>query len=158
MNTQRTGGMTAIGILNIIFGVLRCLGGALIILGGGLLAGLGASSGEAAGQEVAVAGGLAAVLGLVAFANGVLLLIGGIGVLKVASWGRLFSLAAAALSVVITLGDGMFSGFGFGTLIGLIYPAVLFYVFFQPEWKAAFSGMPATAGTFTSEDEFRTAA
>ena len=51
MATQRTGGMTVIGILNFVFGGLGCVGSLLMILGGGAFALFGSAMEEAAAAE-----------------------------------------------------------------------------------------------------------
>jgi hypothetical protein len=164
MNQMRTGGMIAIGVLNIIFGAFGCLGAMLMVLVGGGLAAIGTAAVEnaAEGQQVAAAGGAVALLGLFEFTIGIMLFIGGIGVLKVAPWGRGFSLAAAALAIVNGLGQAVIlSAFGIGTILGLIYPVVLIICFNRQDWKAAFSGQcdPA-AGVIgdADNDQFQAAA
>ena len=164
MNKTRTGGMIAIGVLNLIFGAFACIAAALMVLVGGGLAALGAAASEnvAEGQQVASAGGAVALLGLFSFTIGAMLFIGGIGVFKVAPWGRGFSLAAAALAIVNNLGQAVIlSAFGVGTFLGLIYPIVLIICFMRADWKAAFSGQcDATAGVIgeVDNDQFQAAA
>jgi hypothetical protein len=172
MNQTRTGGMTAIGILNIVFGCIGCLFALVTVLGGGLLTALGTAAGEsgaetgaefaAGGGEVAAAGGAIMLFGLFGLAVGVILFVAGIGVMKVAPWGRSLSLAAAALAIVSNIGKAVIlSAFGIGTVFGLIYPAVLIFCFMQPGWRAAFSRERGgdTAGSIDADnDQFQAAA
>ncbi len=167
MPTQRTSGMTAIGILNIIFGSLWCIGSLLTVLGGGVLAIIGsAAEAETAGQAAAV-GGAHALLGLFSLTIAALLFISGIGVLKVAPWGRNFSLAAATLAIVNSVGKAvLLSAFGVGTIIALVYPVILIALFVNPAWKAVFTGQlidgefdgTQTAPSNNDQDQFRSAA
>jgi hypothetical protein len=155
--------MTTIGVLNLVFGGLRTFGALLTILAGGGMAVLGtaASQNGGDGAEVAAAGGAIIGFGFFSLIIGITLFIAGLGVLKVAPWGRTLSLAAASLAVVSTLGQAVFlEAFGIGTFLGLIYPGVLFFLFFQPDWKVAFSGDAMASDTFNqpAQDDFRQAA
>jgi hypothetical protein len=163
MEHTRTGGMITIGVLNLIFGGFRTLGALLTILAGGGIAALGAAASHNGGEggQVAAAGGAIIGFGVFSLIIGATLFVAGIGVLRVAPWGRTLSLAAASLAVVSTLGQAVFmDAFGIGTFIGLIYPGVLFFLFFQPDWKVAFSGDLAPAATISeqTQDDFRQAA
>jgi hypothetical protein len=166
MNQTRTGGMLTIGILNIVFGSIRCVGALLMVLvGGGLAAFSSAAPPEMADSgQVASFGGAVVMLGLFGFAIGAMLLIGGIGVLKVAPWGRGFSLAAGTLAIVNTLGQAVIlSAFGLGTFVGLVYPVILIACLMRPDWKAAFAGECAfEPGVIdeveTGDDQFKAAA
>ena len=80
MGTQRTGGMTVIGILNFVFGGLGCVGSLLLILGGGAFALFGSAMEEAAAAEgmstegfaeaAGTGGGMFMLLGLVGLVLG----------------------------------------------------------------------------------------
>ncbi len=87
MGKHRTGGMTTIGILNIIFGTLFSLVFLLMILGAGFMAAAGSAMGGEDGAAVAAGGGFLMLVGIAAFAINLMLFISGIGVLKVASVG-----------------------------------------------------------------------
>ncbi len=145
MGTHRTGGMTAIGVLNIIFGALGGLVGLLVVLGGGFMAGGGAMMGAEGSDEagmmgggLAAMGGLVMLLGLGTLTINLLLLIGGIGVLKVAPWGRTLSIAYGALGVLI-YGATLTGGVTLTNVIALGYCLLLLWLFFRPTWKAAFT-------------------
>ncbi len=137
--------MTAIGVLNIIFGALYGLVGLLMVLGGGFMAGGGAMmSTEGSAEAGAMGGGMAALggfvmlIGIGALAINLLLLIGGIGVLKVAPWGRTLSIAYGVLGLLI-YGALMTGGVHAFNLIAMGYCLVLLLLFFKPTWKAAFT-------------------
>lgn len=146
MNTRRTGGMTAVGILNIIFGSFASIGALVTVLGGGLMAAIGSAAEQemtGATGEAAAFGGALILLGLFGLTIGVMLLVAGIGVLMVKPWGRNLSLAAATLAIVNNIGQAvLLSAFGLGTVIGMAYPIILIGLFMNPSWKAAFSGQP----------------
>lgn len=145
MGKHRTGGMTTIGVLNIIFGALGGLVGLLVVLGGGFMAGGGAtmmSDGTAEGDMMtgglAAMGGFVMLLGLGMLTINLLLLISGIGVLKVAPWGRTLSIAYGVLGVLI-YGASLTGGISAPTIIALGYCLILLMLFFKPTWKAAFT-------------------
>lgn len=130
--------MTAIGVLNIIFGALGTLVCTLMVLGAGLLAAGGASMGGNEGTAAATAGGLMLLIGIGALACNLLLFISGIGVLKLAPWGRSLGIAYGILGIVIygaTLATGGLSLFN---VAFLGYSVLLLALFFRPAWKAAF--------------------
>jgi len=163
MSNQRTGGMTAIGILNIVFGSVRGLLALFTILGGGLVAALGSAAGEEAGTSVAAQGGAIAVIGLVALVCSIMLLIAGIGVLKMKPWGRSLSLAAAALWLITSIGQVFMLEFSVTAVLGMVYPAIVVGLFMTPAWRHAFSGLPtvdipADDAAATQPEEMRPAA
>ena len=150
MNMQRTGGMTAIGILNIVLGAIGSLLSLLVVLGGGLLAAGGAaasSSGDTsgAGGAMAAGGGLIAIMGLVGLACWGMMCFSGIGVLKLAPWGRTLSMVCggfiAALMVLSMVTSGTFS---IMNTLFMCYGAMLVYMCMRPEWKQAFSGQSSS--------------
>lgn len=162
--------MTAIGILNFVFGGLGCVFSLLLVLGGGAFAFLGSAMEEAAaaegmstegfGEAAATGGAMFMLLGLVGMALGVLLIVAGVGVMKVRPWGRTCSLAYAGSKIILGIGAGFITGFGFGTIMGFVYPVVLGVLFTRPAWKAAFStGTAAASDTTTGDqDQFQAAA
>ena len=170
MATQRTGGMTVIGILNFVFGGLGCIGSLLLILGGGAFALFGSAMEEAAAADgtstegfaeaAATGGAMFVLLGLVGMALGILLIVAGVGVMKVRPWGRTCSLAYAGSKIIMGVGAAIIGGFGFVTIMGFIYPVVLGVLFTRPAWKAAFSAeTAATSDTTTGDqDQFQAAA
>jgi hypothetical protein len=138
MDKQRTGGMTTIGVLNIVFGALGSLVFLLMILGAGFMAAAGSAMGGEEGAAVATGGGLLMLIGIAAFAVNLMLFISGIGVLKLAPWGRTLSIACGGLGVIVYAAS-IFGGDFSLTMVGaLVYSFLLVGLFFTPSWKAAF--------------------
>jgi hypothetical protein len=140
MEAQRTGTMTTIGILNLVFGALFSLVFLLMILGAGFMAAAGTAMGGEKGAEVAAGGGFLMLIGIAAFAVNLMLFISGIGVLKMAPWGRSLSIAAGGLGIVVYGASLVGSDFSIPVLAALAYCVVLISMFFTPSWKATFSG------------------
>jgi hypothetical protein len=140
-------GAQVIGILNILFGVLGAFPWLLVLLGGGALALLGGAAatqgGDAAvgGGVVGAVGGLVMLLAVVGMALSALLLASGIGVLKLAPWGRTLGLVYAIAALVLNVVNLFVSGFASlpCNLLALVYPIVLLVVLNQQDWKDAFS-------------------
>ena len=165
MNKQRTGGMTAIGVLNIIFGSLGTLLSLLVVAGGGLLAAGGAAMEAELGADAEGMGGMAATGGAIIVAIGLagavtwaMLFIGGIGVLKLASWGRTLCMVCAGALSLLTILNFTQNGFGLGGMLLIGYSATMVGLFMKAEWKAAFGGDSAAAGSVGADEEFRAAA
>jgi len=154
MNNTRTGGMTTMGILNIVFGAFGTLGSLLIILGGGILA---ASSGaiesgseiEGMGEMAAAGGGLFMLIGLVSAVFSVMLIFAGIGVLKVVPWGRKLSMICGGGFIFLNLVSLFGSGFTLSTIIGIAYGGLLLVLCFTESWKKAFAST-SDSGNFPS--------
>ena len=144
--------MTTIGVLNVVFGGLGSLIFLLMILGAGFIAAAGTSMGGEEGAAVMTGGGLLMLIGIAAFAINMMLLISGIGVLKLAPWGRSLSMAYGGLGVLIYGATLVFGDFSVTTLGALAYCALLIWLFCKSDWKAAFcsSDMPAHAPVETS--------
>ncbi|HRQ72334.1 MAG TPA: hypothetical protein PLU35_04815 [Phycisphaerales bacterium] len=165
MNTNRTGGMTAVAVLNFIFGGWGMLVNLLVVLGGGLLAVFGgavAASGESGGAAAAGAGIGLTLVGLLGLFAGLLLFIGGFGILKMKPWARQACLAYAGIAVIVNLaGIALLStGFGLTQIIGFAYPAILAYLFLaNPQWKQAFTPSSSSAShSRNDQDNYRAAA
>ncbi len=137
MGKQRTGGMTTIGVLNIIFGTLGCLVFLLMILGAGFMTAAGAAAGGEEGSFIAVTGGIFMLLAIAGFAGNLMLFISGIGILKMASWGRTLGLASGTLGVLV-YGGILFGGFSIPMAVSLVYCGVLAGLCFSSGWKSAF--------------------
>lgn len=154
MTNQRTGGMLAVGILNIILGAIGTLLCLLIVVGGGFLSAGGAAfESEAAGTDAAGAGMLAAgfgglimIIGLVGALMWGLMAIGGIGTIMVANWGRLMCIVGGSVIGVLGL-LSMFNG-GFGIVPALVtgYCFLQAGLFFTADWKDAFTGTGMETG------------
>jgi hypothetical protein len=139
--------MTTVGVLNIIFGALGSLVFLLMILAAGFLTGGGGVIGGEEGAAMMAGGGILMLIGIAAFAINMMLFISGIGVLKVAPWGRNLCIAYGGLGVLI-YGASLVSGdFSVPTVGALAYCVLLIGLFFKSDWKAAFcsTGMPAAA-------------
>lgn len=135
---HRTGAMTAIGILNIVFGALGAVLSTLMVLGAGFMAAAGASSVSEHGNRLAFGGGIVMVIALVALAVSVMLLASGIGVLKVAPWGRTLSIVCGILGTLVHGASLATSHSSMTTLVALGYSVFLVVMCFTPGWRAAF--------------------
>jgi len=157
MTTQRTGGMLAVGILNIILGSIGTLFCLLIVIGGGVLSAGGAAfESEAAGTDAAGAGMLAAgfggmiiVIGLIGALMWGLMAIGGVGTIMVANWGRLMCVIGGCVIGALGVMSMLNGGFGIVPAAVTGYCFVQAGLFFTADWKNAFTGaqmdMPAFA-------------
>ncbi len=142
---HRTGSMTAIGILNIVFGALGTLIFSLMVLGAGFLTAAGATSTTEEGGMLAMGGGILMLIGVGGLAINVMLLASGIGVLKVAPWGRTMSIIYGGLGLVVYGGSLAFAEFSITTVVALGYCLVLLALCFSSGWRAAFSGSAGNA-------------
>jgi hypothetical protein len=142
--------MTAIGILNIVFGALGTLIFSLMVLGAGFLTAAGASSTTEEAGMLAMGGGILMLIGVVGLAINLMLLASGIGVLKVAPWGRMLSIIYGGLGLVVYGGSLATAEFSITTVVALGYCVLLLALCFTPGWRAAFSG---SAGEATDDVE-----
>jgi hypothetical protein len=157
MESHRTGGMTAIAVLNIIFGGIGILNGLFNVLGALALMyellRLGVF-------EIPVA---RSAFSLLTLATGIVALIAGIGMFALRPWARALSLVYAvllilscvfsffAIPILASIGSydiGSIDAYGLARLIlfSVIYVVVpvpyallLCVVFNKPAWKAAFA-------------------
>jgi len=113
---KRPGGLTALAVLNFVFGGL----GALLLL----LAIIGLTAVEAA-TDGDVNTGLLWVSVLIGVVSVVLLFIAGAGYLKMTKSGYLAGNAYGVMAVIGSI-IGIIAGqvFGFGTILGLVYPVL----------------------------------
>ena len=158
--------MTAVGVLNIVFGAIGALFAILIVLGGGMMAAMGAGmeaefgaefEGAAAGAAGAAGlGGIMAIVGIVAFGASAAMLFSGIGVLGLKPWGRKLAMVCGGAWAVLNI-ITLFSGFNLFNLGFAVYGGLLVWLFLQPDWKAAFSGQPVAIEDMQSIDEFQQA-
>jgi hypothetical protein len=132
--------MTAIGILNIVFGALGAVAGALMVLGAGVLTATGASSVSEEGNMLALGGGILMIIAVVALGVSVMLLASGIGILKVAPWGRTLSIICGVLGMLVHGASLATSSFSITSAAALGYSVLLAVMCFTPAWRAAFSG------------------
>jgi hypothetical protein len=160
--------MTTVGILNIVFGGFGALMGLLAILGGGILAAAGGSissqsgaDAHQAGTAAAAGGGMLMLIGFVVMICWAMLMVSGIGVLKMAPWGRTLSLACGGAGLALQLISFATGGFHFNlmSLVTIAYCGALVYLCMTPPWKAAFSKSSSSDATMTpSADRYRHAA
>jgi len=167
MGKQRTGGMTAIGIMNIVFGSIGTLLCLLVAVGGGVIAAasgtmeaeLGPES-AGAGEMAATGGAIIAAIGILGALSWALLFVGGIGILKLASWGRKVCIVAGALLTVLSVVNFTQGGVGVMGLAMLGYCITVVALCCTPTWKTACSNdgaLEAATGEMES-DQFRAAA
>ena len=157
MERHRTGGMTAIAVLNIIFGGLEILKGLFHALGAVVLM-----------VELLRVGAFDIPLprvtyALLLLATGIVGLIAGIGLLALRSWARALSLVFAGLLIlssalsfltlpimasIVTSDIGSLSSYDLARVmmfsvshvaLPVPYAVLLFVVFHKPAWKAAFA-------------------
>ncbi|WP_369724371.1 hypothetical protein AB8Z38_09030 [Bradyrhizobium sp. LLZ17] len=157
METYRTGGMTAIAVLNVILGGIGILNGLFLLLGALYLM-----------AELLRLGAFYIPIARLAFcllilATGVVGLVAGTGIFRLRSWARALSLVYAGLlflssalsyltvPVIATIGsydmgsistDGLVRLIIFGAIyVGfpIPYSVLLCVVFYKPAWKAAFA-------------------
>jgi len=146
---QRTGGMIAIAIINFLFG------------GGGILAALFGLvfASSLMTNPMMTLGGKGTQLGIVILATALLSLpssgaaiVSGIGILKLASWGRTWTLVYAILGILTTLislpltaaiekinTEASPSNPVLTIIVGCVYPGILFWLINTRKWKERFS-------------------
>jgi hypothetical protein len=168
MESTRSGGMTAVGIVNIVLGSLGAVvstliiivGGALAIGGGQMESQLGAEA-QGIGDMARAGGGMFAVAGFFGLVTSTVLGISGIAVLRMIPWARKVCIFCGGLLIALNGWNIVQGEFGPVTL-GLIgYGAALIYLFFRPEWKQAFSsggGLPALTQATEEPGQVRRAA
>ena len=165
MGNKRTGGMTAIGVLNIVFGALGALFAILIVLGGGMIAAMGSgmeaefgAEFEGAAADTAGIGGIMILVGIFALLVSGTMCFSGIGVLGLKPWGRKLSMICGGGLVVLNVASIFLGGFGLMNFVWIGYGCVLVGVFMKPDWQATFSGQPVNIPAVQSSDEFQQAA
>lgn len=151
-NPRQPEGIKALGYANL------ALGGVGLLVGGYVL-GMGidmmhratqdAQSGAAAGcgclVSLATVGKhlstLMIVYGVVLLVVHALMIAAGVGLLRLAPWGRTLSLTVAIL--FIAAGGGV---------LGVVYSVPVIMLLMKPEWKAAFAAPPGQAATTEPTD------
>lgn len=146
MNKKRTGGMTAIAVINFVFGgidALSCLGGLVVvnsIMSNSIMT-------LANGGRI---GMILLVTSLARLPRAGAAIVAGIGVLKLAPWGRTWTLVYAILGVLVAFIGWLVDlglpnqnqdsrlGLALGAVISCIYPAILLYVINTKRWKETF--------------------
>jgi len=151
VNRKRTGGMTTIAILNFVFA-------GLIILFSLYWINLACAASSVTKTKLVT---LLSGLSLFVLPNVVALIVGGIGILKLAPWGRTWTLVYAIVSIAVwviavmiglamqylgmTQNNADFSLLSaiVPLIVPLIYPATLLYLVTTKTWKDAFSPIMA---------------
>lgn len=137
---RRPGGLTALAVLNFVFAgihVIQVLGLVVVVAMADKLKAAAHKPGDRAVFEALdhMSMGLWALLMVSAGIALALLIISGVGYLKMRRWGRrlgtayaLLSLTTTILEVIVIPGD-LGGGFNIGTIIGIVYPLLtLFFV------------------------------
>jgi hypothetical protein len=126
--------MRAIGVASIIIGVMFALIGLLMaIVGGGFIP---FSDENAAG----LAGEFVMTIGIGTVLANAALIGGGVGVLRVAPWGRSLCIAHAAVAGIV-YGAWLIGGdIDMFFVAALAYAVALIWLFYGTSWKAAFRG------------------
>ena len=151
MARERTRGMTIVGALNMGIGTLFALVGCLMAFGGGFMAYGPARAAGTPGDFIILIGVATAVIN-------VMLLAAGIGVMKLAMWGRSLSLAYGGMGVVIYSAAIIGAGFDPLYTAGFVYCLAIMSLFFRPAWKEAFEPATRTLGGPAAFDHARKAA
>jgi hypothetical protein len=141
---QRPTGVTVIAVLDFIFGALVAILGLLAFAGGSMLSGLFAGAGGGAGSGIAAS--IGAIIGVVCLVFALLLILAGVGLIKLAGWGRITQIIIAALGVLGSIKNftGGLSGSQYVLpVIFLLYYVWTIWYMFTPGVKQAFSGMQA---------------
>jgi len=124
---NRPGGLTALAVINFVWGGVGCLVTLLSLLGLGVAN--EASDGEVA-AEMASNGAAMSIILLSLLTVGLLIAsgVGYLGLKKTLGYkmGNFYAVVSIALSVlIITLGEG---GFGIFSILGFIYPALTLFL------------------------------
>ncbi len=148
---QRPGSVTAIAIIEIVLSIIGLVMTILAIVALGaasdLMSGMssamieagggGTPEGEEALAALQEAGSTATWLLYVAVAISIISLIGGIMMLKGASWTPFVAIGTWAIKIVLGLIGGSFS---IMMLIPVLFVVIYGYLLFQPDAKAYFAG------------------
>jgi len=159
MSKQRTGGMTIIGGLDVLFGscgIILALGGILGALAGErqaiVVEGSMGIAGATAGQQALMLNLLG--MSLLGLLLGLVALVAGIALFRMWRWARAINLTYAALaaarSAMLFLFPALTAARGataaatlsermVGLCLALLYPIILLALFRKPAWKAAFA-------------------
>ncbi len=142
---QRTTLAAVAGVILVVLGVLGGLIGVVILGGAALFADLvegsvGTVPGLPEGMTIEeFVGGVVGIVGSLVIAFSVAYVLGGIGVLRTAGWGRVIGITVAVISGLVWAGglSGR-DGFGFAMVMFLLHAYVFFALVFR--WRE-----PATA-------------
>jgi len=140
---QRPAGVTAIAVIDIIIGALCLILALLAFAGGSFLSGLFASAGAGAGSGIMA--GIGAIIGIVILVFAAVFILAGVGLIKVAGWGRILHVIIAVLGILGAV-RSFVGGMGGSSLVlnivFLVYYAWSIWYLFSPGVKGAFGGQP----------------
>ncbi len=129
MDVRRTNGMKAVGVANIIIGAMFGLIGLLMaIVGGGFMP-------FSSANAVGLAGEFVLICGVGTMLANVMLIVGGMGLLRVAAWARSLCIAHAVTAGVV-YGTWLIGGeLDMFFVAALMYAGVLTWLFYGTSWK-----------------------
>lgn len=141
-----SGAVTAVMILNYVFGGLNLICGGLVTVSGGLLATLIGSAAQqdpnVNAEEAAVVGGIvggvAVAIGVVIIIFALPLLIAGYGVGKRAQWGRTLTIVLGFISAALAVLSVLTSN-PCGAIFDLAYAITVLVILFNARYAAEFS-------------------
>jgi hypothetical protein len=151
----RSGGVTAVAVVNFVLGGLAILCGLLAFLGGAILSGAGSVSKEMEAEmrkkgvevksgDIQAAGNLVMIVSFVTIGWGVCAIIGGIGLIGRKQWGRMLTLILAGVAVILAL-FGLYQTVSvsamniLNVLIYGGYAALVFIILLKPQVAQEFS-------------------
>jgi hypothetical protein len=139
---RRTAGMTVIGALSILLGLFGLVNSWMMLRTGlGQAAPMASSLGISSGPLVVCFAVARAIVSLI-------LIVSGMGVLRVAASARPMSLSLAAIWILLNAIEPAALHYSYLRVVfTTLYPIVLLIVFSLPGWKLAFApGAPPTEG------------
>jgi hypothetical protein len=143
---QRPTGVTVIAVLDFIGGALCAILGLLAFAGGSMLSSIFSQAGAGAGSGIMA--GIGAIIGVVFLAIAALVIIAGVGLLKLKGWGRIIQIILAVLGVIGGIKNFATGGLSVGGTSLVIEIAQFAYIvwvlwyMFTPGVKQAFAGQP----------------
>lgn len=135
--------------MDFIFGALAAIAGLIVFAGGSLLSSMFSAANSGVGSGIAA--GIGAILGVICLAFAALLIITGIGLLKLRGWGRIIAIVLSVLGVLNSIRGFAGGGLHMGgsalvfQLVFLVYYVWSIWYLLTPGVKAAFAGQPAVA-------------
>jgi hypothetical protein len=142
--------MIAIGILNVAVGALGAALAAMVLWFGHLAveaSGAGTTDGRVEGLQglVVVLGTLAMIVGAIGLPLMTMLTAAGVGVLFMARWGQVLSMACGCVLILMGLFAIVTRSSGAVAIAFACYGLLLVGLFCQAKWRAAFGGQRSTA-------------
>jgi hypothetical protein len=140
---HRPAGVTVIAVLDFIGGAACLILGLLAFAGGSMISSMFAQAGATGGG---LAANIGAIIGVVFLVIAALAIATGVGLIKLAGWGRIIQIVLSVLGVIgqIRSFTGGLSGSQYALpVILLLYYVWTIWYLFTPGVKQAFSGMQA---------------